>query len=582
MPSRSRSIGIISWNGEEEGMAGRRKPVLDVREILRRFKLGQGIREVARELSIDRKTVRAYRKLAEREGWLGQAELPTPEQIDQAVAGRTSQCIFGPASSVESYREKIAKHHAAGVEAQAIWGILKEEDHFTGSYDAVKRFVRRLRKAAPEGFVRVETGIGEEAQVDFGWAGKIYDPTQGRLRKAWVFVMTLSWSRHQYAEIVFDQKVETWIALHIRAFEFFGGISHRVRPDFVPGNKIRLMCPPAKCGRDWPKGRLPRRSARSRTHNGLEGVQPGKQRFVVLPDCTRAGSLRSPQRRLTRSHRRLLGAQGKFGVAVRGLQTHVPQPGPDHVDLDARLEKMDRGSMPEEVRADAPWAVARAIEKSGMPTDDLVDAEARERNSGPRTEDRAVRLAWLTRLLKENAQLGSGFRPEGTRPPLIPFPVQLNTGLGAEVEVTHPQVCGLLNPGAGIVEKEDQGAIALGMPSISGQLLKELGHIFALQEVSLGRRDALDGDRGNALARVEHLRLAAAHIVEERAEGRQPLIPGTDVVPPLLLEMFEEGEGPVEGELLEAKAADGPLAFPGDETEEEAERIAVAAHGSRT
>ena len=222
-------------------MAGRRKPVLDVREVLRRFKLGQGIREVARELSIDRKTVRAYRKLAEREGWLGQAELPVPEQIDQAVAGRTSQCIFGPASSVERYREKIAKHHAAGVEAQAIWGILKEEDHFTGSYDAVKRFVRRLRKAAPEGFVRVETGIADEAQVDFGYAGKIFDPIQGRLRKAWVFVMTLSWSRHQYAEIVFDQKVETWIALHIRAFEFFGGIPHRVRPDNLKAAIVRAV-----------------------------------------------------------------------------------------------------------------------------------------------------------------------------------------------------------------------------------------------------------------------------------------------------------------------------------------------------
>ena len=59
--------------------------------------------------------------------------------------------------------------------------------------------------------------------MDFGYAGLFYDPESRRLRKAWVFVMTLSFSRHQYAEIVFDQKVETWIELHVRAFEWFGG-----------------------------------------------------------------------------------------------------------------------------------------------------------------------------------------------------------------------------------------------------------------------------------------------------------------------------------------------------------------------
>jgi transposase len=30
--------------------------------------------------------------------------------------------------------------------------------------------------------------------------------------------MTLCWSRHQYAEIVWDQRVETWLACHRRAF----------------------------------------------------------------------------------------------------------------------------------------------------------------------------------------------------------------------------------------------------------------------------------------------------------------------------------------------------------------------------
>ena len=38
----------------------------------------------------------------------------------------------------------------------------------------------------------------------------------------------LAWSRHQYAELVRDQKVLTWIGCHRRAFTFFGGIPARV------------------------------------------------------------------------------------------------------------------------------------------------------------------------------------------------------------------------------------------------------------------------------------------------------------------------------------------------------------------
>ena len=43
--------------------------------------------------------------------------------------------------------------------------------------------------------------------------------------------MVLAWSRHQYAELVRDQKVETWLGCHRRAFEWFGGVVSRVTID---------------------------------------------------------------------------------------------------------------------------------------------------------------------------------------------------------------------------------------------------------------------------------------------------------------------------------------------------------------
>jgi transposase len=57
------------------------------------------------------------------------------------------------------------------------------------------------------------------------------DPQTGKLRKSWAFVMTLAWSRHQYVEFVWDQKVATFLRCHRNAFEFMGGVPERVRID---------------------------------------------------------------------------------------------------------------------------------------------------------------------------------------------------------------------------------------------------------------------------------------------------------------------------------------------------------------
>jgi hypothetical protein len=108
------------------------------------------------------------------------------------------------------------------------------------SYSAVWRLVRQLEPPAPAAaFVRVEVPAGSEAQVDFGYAGPAIDPATGKVRKAWVFVMVLSFSRHLYAEVVFDQRVETWLLCHRHAFEAFGGAPARMVPDNLKAAIVR-------------------------------------------------------------------------------------------------------------------------------------------------------------------------------------------------------------------------------------------------------------------------------------------------------------------------------------------------------
>jgi hypothetical protein len=103
----------------------------------------------------------------------------------------------------------------------------------------VNRFVRANGVQAKDVAIPVETGPGEIAQVDFGYVGKLLCPTTHVLRRAWVFVMVLAYSRHMYAEVVFDQKTETWLALHERAFAAFGGVPETMVPDNLKAAVLR-------------------------------------------------------------------------------------------------------------------------------------------------------------------------------------------------------------------------------------------------------------------------------------------------------------------------------------------------------
>jgi transposase len=217
-------------------MSGKRKTTMDIREILRHLRQGQSNRTVAQVFGINRKTVARYRAWAAEQGLLT-GDLPPLGELQQLL----DEALKSPpppqnVSSVEPYRDLVIQLRQQGVERAAIWERLKDRD-YTGSYSAVYRFVRQLEPATPDVTVRVETAPGEEAQVDFGYAGRLIDPETGELRKAWAFVtparacgarVTLSWSRHQYVEFVWDQQVPTWLRAHRNAFAFFEGVPQRV------------------------------------------------------------------------------------------------------------------------------------------------------------------------------------------------------------------------------------------------------------------------------------------------------------------------------------------------------------------
>jgi transposase len=249
--ARPSSIGpsSISVFAKEVKMARRRIDVLDIRELIRRVTAGETDRRIARELGQSRNTVAKYRSWAEKEGFLEAEELPPAKELAGRLANSSAKKP-GPPSCVEPYAEFVKEKRAAGVELKALHRLLVERG-YTRSYSSLRRFVAVLEEKEPKKFLRVETPRGEEAQVDFGYVGKIFDENLGRPRKAWVFVMTLSWSRHQYSEIVFDQRVETWLALHVRAFTELGGVVTRVVIDNLKAAITRAVIHDAEAQRSY-------------------------------------------------------------------------------------------------------------------------------------------------------------------------------------------------------------------------------------------------------------------------------------------------------------------------------------------
>jgi transposase len=216
-----------------------------IQELVRLHRLGQRQRSIAKQLRMGRETIRSYQVKLREAGLLeGPAdELPESAVLKEAIGAGPSEQAQVP-SSVEQWKPKIAKLRNKGCGPTAIHDYLRlQEPEYSGSLSAIKRMCRRLKaEAGPKEedvAIRVETAPGEIAQVDFGYAGQRYDPEQRVLRRCWVFVMTLGFSRDVFCDLVFDQKTRTWLDLHVQAFEYFGGVPSVLIPDNLKSAVIR-------------------------------------------------------------------------------------------------------------------------------------------------------------------------------------------------------------------------------------------------------------------------------------------------------------------------------------------------------
>jgi transposase len=164
---------------------------------------GVSVSEIARQLKMDRKTVRKYL----REGPGKYERKPKSCKVDPFRAYLRERWELGVQNAARLFREIQKRGYAGGI-------------------TQVRALMAPWRSEGQErAFVRFETAPGEQAQMDWGhfgnWSGK----------RLYGFALTLCWSRMQYVEFTQRQDAETLLNCMIHALSFFGGVPQTVLTD---------------------------------------------------------------------------------------------------------------------------------------------------------------------------------------------------------------------------------------------------------------------------------------------------------------------------------------------------------------
>lgn len=218
-------------------MSFRELTMIEVREVVRRWQAQHGLREIARATGLDRKTVRRYVEVLDTLGVTRDAEL-SDALVHEVAARVQTRAVAEPSAERQrlmEHRERIATWltQSTPLRLTKVHALLERDHEVRVAYPTLRRFViDELGWGVRQPTVRVDDAPpGEEAQIDFGLMGTMHDPETGRVRRLYVLVVTLCFSRYQFVWPTWEQTTRAVCEGLDEAWRFFGGIVQRVVPD---------------------------------------------------------------------------------------------------------------------------------------------------------------------------------------------------------------------------------------------------------------------------------------------------------------------------------------------------------------
>lgn len=195
---------------------------MDIRELLLHIRAGSSDRQTHQDTGIDRRTVKRYKAWATEQGLLD-GPLPALEELQVLAQQTLPEQTPRPSSPTAPWSSNCSRRTSGSPRSRPGWPS-------RDSTALTRRCIvlcARSSQALPRRRCASNANRAKKARL----ISAMPDAESGQLRRTWAFVMTLSWSRHQYVEFVFDQKVGTWLRCHRNALTFFGGVPRRIVVD---------------------------------------------------------------------------------------------------------------------------------------------------------------------------------------------------------------------------------------------------------------------------------------------------------------------------------------------------------------
>jgi transposase len=217
----------------------KRLPMRKISEVLRLSKDGLSNREIAQSIGVSPSTVGEYIRRAKSAG----LSYPLPPELSEVeLQGKLYPIAPLPPSKERPQPDWEYVHREMGkkhVTLELLWQEFKANNPQGHQYSAFCQAYRKwtgqlnlsMRQTHPP---------GERTFVDYaGTTLGVTDPDTGEIRQAQVFVAVLGASNLTYCEATWTQSVVDWLGSHVRAMQFFGGVTAIVVPDNLKSGVVK-------------------------------------------------------------------------------------------------------------------------------------------------------------------------------------------------------------------------------------------------------------------------------------------------------------------------------------------------------
>jgi len=213
-------------------VAAERLSMRTIKEVLRlKWEKKFSNQQISQSCNIARSTIRGYLARAQNAG----LSWPLPSDLDD---GSLEAIMFPPAPTKAPDKGGLPEMgylrkelNRKGVTLYQLWLEYREANPDGYQYSQFCLLYRQWTGKL-DVCLRQTHRAGGKLFVDYaGQTIPVTDPVSGQVKEAYLFVAALGASSYTFAWASFSQDLPSWVEAHIRAFNFFGGVTEILVPD---------------------------------------------------------------------------------------------------------------------------------------------------------------------------------------------------------------------------------------------------------------------------------------------------------------------------------------------------------------